>query len=351
MALESESGSLANGQANRNNNDDSALAARSRAFGEMFVQRRQRLGLTLQEVSSFTKLHPRFLKAIEQADFSKLPGGILTKSFIRSYAQEIGIDDAQAISEYLAITGQAPPEPVWDPARPDIHSRASTTEDHPSKSHAGLLSISLIVLLIIVASSASFLLGRHYRHYKELLLSHVQDSRTTPNPTIDTQVDGKSSEETSPITIASPSITGPPAPTASAVTTASIQAPPTEPPDKTSTSQPDEDSTPKTNELTPTECAASTICVQISARENAWVSISVDGKVILQNTLVAPTRKLIAAQRHLVIRAGNVGALDFRFNGIQLPAQGDYDEAKTLSFSPNGLESGTPAPNPTPQTD
>ena len=102
MALESRTGStLANGQVNRNN-EDSAMAARSRAFGEMFVQRRQRLGLTLQEVSSFTKLHPRFLKAIEQADFSKLPGGILTKSFIRSYAQEIGIDHSQAVSEYLA---------------------------------------------------------------------------------------------------------------------------------------------------------------------------------------------------------------------------------------------------------
>src|SRR5215831_18440150 len=114
MALESETGStLAKNQPNHDSGN-SDLAARSRAFGELFVQRRQRLGLTLQEVSSFTKLHPRFLKAIEQADFSKLPGGILTKSFIRSYAQEIGIDDSQAVSEYLAITGQAPPEPVLD---------------------------------------------------------------------------------------------------------------------------------------------------------------------------------------------------------------------------------------------
>jgi cytoskeleton protein RodZ len=341
MALESENGStLANGQANRNN-DDSVLA-RSRAFGEMFVQRRQRLGLTLQEVSSFTKLHPRFLKAIEQADFSKLPGGILTKSFIRSYAQEIGIDDSQAVSEYLAITGQAPPEPVLDPTTIDAQSSVPIGENHSGKSHAGLLSISLVVLLFIVASSGSFLLGRHY---KGLFLLHTHNSSTTPPLAIDSEIDAKAPVDTSPVT------TGSPVATASPVTTASIQHPSTVVSDSSNASQPDQDLTPKTNELSPTECATSTICVQINARENAWVSISVDGKVIMQSTLVAPTRRLIAAQRRLVVRAGNVGALDFRFNGVQLPSQGDYDEAKTLSFSANGLESGAPVSHPAAQTD
>lgn len=342
MALESESGStLANGQANRSN-DDSVLAARSRAFGEMFVQRRQRLGLTLQEVSSFTKLHPRFLKAIEQADFSKLPGGILTKSFIRSYAQEIGIDDAQAVSEYLAITGQVPPEPVLDSTTFDAHSSVSIGENHASKSHAGLLSISLVVLLFIVASSGSFLLGRHY---KGLFLLHAHNSPTSPPLVVDSEVDAKAAVDAPSVTTASPVAT------ASPVTAASIQHPSTVVSDNSNTSQPDQDLTPKTNELTPTECAANTICVQINARENAWVSINVDGKVITQSTIVAPARRLIAAQRRLVIRAGNIGALDFRFNGVQLPSQGDYDEAKTLSFSANGLESGAPVSHPASQTD
>ena len=336
MALESENGStLANGQANRNN-DDSTLVARSRAFGEMFVQRRQRLGLTLQEVSSFTKLHPRFLKAIEQADFSKLPGGILTKSFIRAYAQEIGIDDSQAVSEYLAITGQAPPEPILDSTTIYAQSTVPIGENHSGKSHARFLSISLVVLLFIVASSGSFLLGRHY---KGLFQLHAHNSSTTPPLIVDSEVDAKAPADNSPVATATP------------VTTASIQHPSAVVPDSSNTSQPDQDLTPKTNELTPTECAANTICVQINARENAWVSINVDGKVITQSTIVAPARRLIAAQRRLVIRAGNIGALDFRFNGVQLPSQGDYDEAKTLSFSANGLESGTPVSHPASQTD
>jgi len=300
------------------------------------------LGLTLQEVSSFTKLHPRFLKAIEQADFSKLPGGILSKSFIRSYAQEIGIDDSQAVSEYLAITGQAPPEPVLESTTIDAQSRVSIGESHAGKSHTGLLSISLVVLLFIVASSGSFLLGRHY---KGLLHLRAHNSSTTPPLAVESEVDAKASQDT-------PSATTPsPAPTGTPVAAASIQSPSTEVSGSSSTSQPDQNLISKANELTPAECASSSICVQISARENAWVLITVDGKVIMRSMLVAPTRKLIAAQRHLLVRAGNIGALDFRFNGVQLPAQGDYDEAKTLSFSPNGLERPAPTPNPTAQTD
>jgi len=38
-----------------------------------------------------------------------------------------------------------------------------------------------------------------------------------------------------------------------------------------------------------------------------------------------------------VVRAGNIGAVDFSFNGKRLPTQGDYDEARTLNFDVNGL--------------
>jgi hypothetical protein len=43
--------------------------------------------------------------------------------------------------------------------------------------------------------------------------------------------------------------------------------------------------------------------------------------------------------------------LDFSFNGKQLPAQGDYEEVKTLTFDANGLHPPTPKPSsPTAQS-
>jgi hypothetical protein len=84
--------------------------------------------------------------------------------------------------------------------------------------------------------------------------------------------------------------------------------------------------------------------VLIKAREDSWISISVDGKEIMQDTLVAPAEKSATAHKEMVIKAGNVGALGFSFNGRELPAQGDFGQVKTLTFSPSGLQPSLPPP-------
>jgi Domain of unknown function (DUF4115) len=94
----------------------------------------------------------------------------------------------------------------------------------------------------------------------------------------------------------------------------------------------------------------STFTLSIRVRQDAWMSIIADGRRVLTETLVAPTETLVEAHRQIWIRAGNIGAVDFSFNGAGLPAQGAYDEARTLTFNANGLQtqldSGTPANTP-----
>ena len=75
----------------------------------------------------------------------------------------------------------------------------------------------------------------------------------------------------------------------------------------------------------------------IKAREDSWVSITADGKQIVQDTLTAPAEKSIEARNQIVIKTGNVGALDISFNGKKLAPQGGYNQVKTLTFDPNGL--------------
>ena len=89
----------------------------------------------------------------------------------------------------------------------------------------------------------------------------------------------------------------------------------------------------------------------IKAREDSWVSITVDGKQLSEQILVAHAEKSVEARNEIVIKAGSVGALDFSFNGKRLPAQGDYEEVKTLTFDVNGLHPQTPKPpSPTAQS-
>jgi cytoskeletal protein RodZ len=60
---------------------------------------RRNRGITLQQISQTTKIGIRALEAIEGGEFSKLPGGIYTTSYIRQYARAIDYDE-DAILEF-----------------------------------------------------------------------------------------------------------------------------------------------------------------------------------------------------------------------------------------------------------
>ena len=60
----------------------------------------------------------------------------------------------------------------------------------------------------------------------------------------------------------------------------------------------------------------------IKAREDSWLSISVDGEIVTRALLTAPAQKSVRAENEIVIRAGNVGALDFEFNGTEIAHPG-----------------------------
>jgi cytoskeletal protein RodZ len=77
------------------------------SFGDKFRIERERLGLTLDQVSNVTKISARMLKAIETEHFDQLPGGVFNKGFIRAYAKHLGFNDEESISEYLLALRQA----------------------------------------------------------------------------------------------------------------------------------------------------------------------------------------------------------------------------------------------------
>jgi len=70
-------------------------------LGEELKRKREERGKTLSGISETTRIGTRFLKAIEENRFSVLPGGIFTRSFIRAYAREVGMDEAEAIARLV----------------------------------------------------------------------------------------------------------------------------------------------------------------------------------------------------------------------------------------------------------
>jgi len=53
--------------------------------------------VSLRQIANATKISIAALEALERNDISRLPGGIFSRAFVRSYAVEVGLDPETTI--------------------------------------------------------------------------------------------------------------------------------------------------------------------------------------------------------------------------------------------------------------
>src|SRR5579872_3713066 len=127
------------------------------SFGENLRREREMRGVTLEEISAATKISIRFLKSIENEEFSKLPGGIFTRSFIRAYAHYLGLDEEPILAEYQLVRkgeGEADLSRFLPP-------KHFSPQEH--RSHASLVAIVVACGLL----AAGYGLWRYSRQSRE----------------------------------------------------------------------------------------------------------------------------------------------------------------------------------------
>ena len=79
-------------------------------IGSRLKEAREQRGLTLADIANATKISMLALRAIERGDFAQLPGGIFTRSYIRAFADEVGLNPEIA-DEYRPEPDAAASEP------------------------------------------------------------------------------------------------------------------------------------------------------------------------------------------------------------------------------------------------
>src|SRR5690242_6809675 len=77
-------------------------AERKGDFGSKLRAARERRGVSLRQIAAQTKISVAVLEALERNDISRLPGGIFSRAFVRSYAAEIGLDPEEAVEDFIA---------------------------------------------------------------------------------------------------------------------------------------------------------------------------------------------------------------------------------------------------------
>jgi cytoskeleton protein RodZ len=347
-------------------------------FGEKFRKEREKKNFSLDDVAAVTKIGVRMLRAIEEEDFDRLPGGVFNKGFIRTYAKHLGMNDDKAVADYLACVrktqiGPDPPAEVATatPTRTSPEKRTPSTSKKKSspqpapKSQASTqveelpelqlpraehvrppgkkyldnrdtgIPWGLIAAAALVVVLALFLWNRHSRNARA-------EASAPPNSTpqaAPAQPQAPASYQT-----ASAHSTDPAASRAtmqSSVSTSATAVHPTAAkPPVTSSPTDAAATTPAPANPAPTPAPLTLI---VRASENSWISVRADGQEVTAETLIAPAHTSFHATREIVVRTGNAAGINFLWNGKEIPAQGSEAEVRTLIFDAEGVHANSPA--------
>src|SRR4026209_1784810 len=71
-------------------------------FGSKLREARERRGMSLRQIARAHTISLVALAALERIQLSRLPGGIFSRAFVRSYAIEVGLDPDATIQEFIA---------------------------------------------------------------------------------------------------------------------------------------------------------------------------------------------------------------------------------------------------------
>jgi transcriptional regulator with XRE-family HTH domain len=72
------------------------------SIGETLRDARMRQRLDIADVEQRTKIRAKYLRALENEEFGMLPGPTFVKTFLRTYAEMLGLDPHMLVEEYRA---------------------------------------------------------------------------------------------------------------------------------------------------------------------------------------------------------------------------------------------------------
>ena len=265
-------------------------------FGASLRIAREGRRLTLQDISETTRISKGALQALEQNDIARLPGRFYSRSFVRAYAREVGLDPAATVEAFLdAFPGQRPDRIEEPRDKPRGSERVASRRDF-DRTAVGLALMSLSVI--------GFLL--------------FFGLRGTDDPDVERAV----------------------APTEEAA--AALSEPPPEP-EREAPARLPPSATPLAGAPPPQvreAAAVGPLTIDLHPTGPCWVSLTIDGQRVFARVLESGEREVYEARDQIILWVGDAGALEFSINqrpGRSLGGRGqvvtvEIDRANYRSF-------------------
>jgi transcriptional regulator with XRE-family HTH domain len=165
-------------------------------LGEFLRRERELRHISLDDVAERTKISRRYLEAIEEGRYDRLPGETFVRGFIRSYAQAVGLDPEDTLLMYSQSRAVQEVAPLRT-ERPSPARRSGNA--HPL---LWLLVTGVVIVGVALVSVVGFLEGPSLLRFAPsprpdvasmptsrapLILTAIADSDTWLRVTIDEQ--------------------------------------------------------------------------------------------------------------------------------------------------------------------
>ncbi len=294
------------------------------SFGERLRREREMRGISLDEIVATTKIGRRLLLALEEEQFDLLPGGIFNKSYVRAYAKCVGIDEDEAVAEYLQAAHEAPPD-----TRVIAQQHASIHSNRPVQP-SGFPLVPVLILLAVVAGGIGGWKLYRDRQVERQKRQASSPADTSPASPVTALPSANSSESAGSRPTATQS--SQPSPASGTVQAESPAPKSNRAPSETATARPTSPESAAAN-----TSAAAPFEVTVRPKDAAWVSIKSDGQYVVRGIIKPPDVRTIHATNQVVFFTGNAGAVEIAFNGKSVPVAGGPNDEQVLVFDSRGL--------------
>jgi cytoskeleton protein RodZ len=131
-------------------------------IGSALREARMRERIDVSEIEAQTKIRAKYLRALENEEWGLLPGPTFVKSFLRTYAQALGLDGKALVEEYR-LHHEKPSEGMLEPivsssARNRGRGRPGG-DSGPSRGYmlavGSIVAVIVLLIVLLVAGGSS----------------------------------------------------------------------------------------------------------------------------------------------------------------------------------------------------
>lgn len=116
-------------------------------IGDTLREARMRQHLDIADVEARTKIRAKYLRALENEEFGMLPGPTFVKTFLRTYAEALGLDPQVLVEEYRATYESREEAEQLQPLGPTAVARERRRGPGPPRGPWVAIGLAVVVVV------------------------------------------------------------------------------------------------------------------------------------------------------------------------------------------------------------